>query len=491
MAKVNTRVITPNIVLCYRRRSVVKTKEDRVSPERQKDAVEAIVRHVHNLTPEWYEDIDGHSSGRYAEGRSGWQDLLSQLERADIVGVAAYDLSRLYRNVQEFLDFVNLLNRRQLRLIVVKESVDTSSATGLAIMTILMAMYQLESDLASERMTANIDYKRRQMGRHWGPIPFGCLRDEEHNLIPDPLTAPTLQRCYELFATGEYTYEKLADTLNLDGDYLRDREGNLRPWTRDDTRRILAGWRLYRGELPIGRQKDSHEHAEVLKGAHDAIIDPKLCLAVGMELQKRRARYTTGDIRRQTYLLTPLLYCGHCGALMAGSRVRGQPMYRHDGSKKDCPEKQTPVEILDDEVLNIFARLAESSVLQAALQEELDNIRAHMDPLAAEIMAQIHAITARRDKLTDGYLAEIIPDAEYRVRRVALDQEIEALRKQLPLNSLDFERILESTLGLLRELGDEDLPNQKRILGMLLERIETKGGHISKIEPRDWARPFF
>ena len=77
------------------------------------------------------------------------------------------------------------------------------------------------------------------------------------------------------------------------------------------------------------------------------------------------------------------------------------------------------------------------------------------------------------------------------MRRTALDQEIETLRRGLPLNSLEFERIIENTLGLLRELGDEDLPQQKRILGMLVERIETTGGHITKIEPRAWARPFF
>ncbi len=116
-------------------------------------------------------------------------------------------------------------------------------------------------------------------------------------------------------------------------------------------------------------------------------------------------------------------------------------------------------------------------------------MRAQLDPLAAQIMQQIASITARRDKLTDGYLAELIPDAEYRFRYVALDDKIASLRKQLRQNSFDFERIIENALGMLREVADSELKTQKRILGTLIKRLETADGHLTKIEPREWARP--
>jgi DNA invertase Pin-like site-specific DNA recombinase len=119
-------------VLAYRRRSVVKTKMDEISPARQTRAVEALVD-PRDWTCEWYEDVDGHSSGRTEEGRPGWLALRSQLDRPDVVGIAAYSLSRISRSVTDFLQILDDLERRGLALITCKESIDTSNAVGRAV----------------------------------------------------------------------------------------------------------------------------------------------------------------------------------------------------------------------------------------------------------------------------------------------------------------------------------------------------------------------
>ena len=365
------RMGSPKVILCYRRKSLVVSNTDLISPEIQAQAVES---HVHALgyRVEWYEDIDGHKSGRHEAGRPGWLNLKTQLDRDDVAGIAAYDLSRLYRNTREFLQFIDRIQKRKLRLIIVNENIDTSSSTGQAVLTILMAMYQLEADLASDRITTSISYKREQLGLHWGPVPFGCQRDRAtKELIPDPTTYEvsdpqtekviqrtyhaTLQALYEYFATGAYTYRRLAVTMNVNLYRFRNRAGESRLWTTDDVRRTLAAWQLYRGDLPLGRKKDNP--TTVVQGAHRPILPPELCDQVAAQLILRRKRYTKST--HHTYLLTGIIYCGSCKRKLGGANYKdkGARLYRHQEAKRECPEIWVEVEVLEEQILNLLTAI--------------------------------------------------------------------------------------------------------------------------------------
>jgi DNA invertase Pin-like site-specific DNA recombinase len=132
---------------------------------------------IYEYQIEWYEDVEGHRSGRWEKTRPGWRDLLTQLDRPDVAGVISDTLDRVYRNVKEFGEFLDRLKLAGKKLILVKQSIDTDTAIGQAITMFMMVVYQLESDQTSERMTRNIKYKREELGRHWGPTPFGCERN--------------------------------------------------------------------------------------------------------------------------------------------------------------------------------------------------------------------------------------------------------------------------------------------------------------------------
>jgi DNA invertase Pin-like site-specific DNA recombinase len=89
--------VSRTTLLSYRRRSVVKTDRDLVSPARQTQAVEGLAA-ARGWTCEWTKGVEGHSSGRTEEGRPGWMALRAQLKRPDVVGISAYSLSRISRN---------------------------------------------------------------------------------------------------------------------------------------------------------------------------------------------------------------------------------------------------------------------------------------------------------------------------------------------------------------------------------------------------------
>lgn len=174
-----------------------------------------------DYTIEWYEDVEGHRSGRDEKGRPGWQQLLTQLE----------------------------------------------------------------SDQTSDRMAANIKYKREQLGPHWGPLPFGADRGPEGHLIPTTKTywfnpisgnalpnpevdgrdpappAPgyelrrfidALTAVYRAYSAENVSYDTVAATVNEAGwRYYRDANAIPRPFNKEDIRRLVSFWQLYRGDLPI------------------------------------------------------------------------------------------------------------------------------------------------------------------------------------------------------------------------------------------------
>ena len=116
-----------NVALAYVRKSLVRTASDEISPAKQHQALEHLCA-MHGWTPEWYEDAEGHRSGRSEKGRPGWKALKAQLGRSDIVAVVSYSLSRLSRDLRHFLDFLDECERHELTIATLKESVDTRSA---------------------------------------------------------------------------------------------------------------------------------------------------------------------------------------------------------------------------------------------------------------------------------------------------------------------------------------------------------------------------
>ena len=475
-------------ILCYRRKSLVRQESDLISPARQKQAVEGSIAALgDDHRCQWFEDIDGHRSGRTEEGRPGWLDLKRQLGRADVAGVACYSLSRIYRNVREFLCFVDELNHAGLRLIVVKESIDTGTAVGMAINTILMALYQLESDLASERMTETIEYKRRQLGQHWGTVPFGTLRDEDGRLVPDDRDAGTLQQLYEGFATGKYTYDSLCDRMiELDLAY-RGRDDEPRPWTRDDVRRTLTLWRIYAGHLTIGSNRDDDE-VVTIRDTHEPILDPTLCLKVAAQLSVRRSKFNKKSTSR--HLLSGLLHCATCDRELNGTTRDGVRRYRHRGAKGDCPEVWFQAAQLEQDLVNLIAGWGGDELTEAVSERIAAILAGNTEQLS--LVEQIQEAEARQRRLIDLYLDGKIARGEYYKQADECDGRIQQLRaRQASPEIAGVQEAAERIEELSAGIGEMTMEEQRGELLAAFRKITVHDAEVWSIEPQDWLAPIF
>ncbi|NLD42122.1 MAG: recombinase family protein, partial [Chloroflexi bacterium] len=512
-----------NRALVYIRKSVVRNATDAVSPERQRQACLAEAER-HGWIVEQadvYADAEGHQSGRN-DGRPDWQRLRRRVRHDEsVAAVIVESLSRASRSVRAFFEFVEELRARGVGLVSLKERFDTSNAMGQAMLGFIAVVNQLESDLASERMSMNIRFKRRA-GRHWGRTPFGCQREAVTGaLLPSEETYTldgesrryhdALRRAYELYTEDNLGYKRLAVALNAEGWRFRGRDGAPRRWDANNTRSVLMLYRLYAGWLPVeGHNKDvalHPERVEWVEANYEPVLPPALCQRVGATLSKRTVVWrpaSEGKARRYVYdyTLTGLLHCASCGDRLKGYTARGRRRYRHF-LRGSCPETWSDAETLEGDAL----ALLDAMVLPEEIVDELgdlllDTFGAVMDEGVQEewdrVTRSIQRLEGEIDRLVDLALAgDLDVGAQARALRTR-NAEIEALRtrqgeleRQAAGERRDIEHVL-SQLRAIQSLARSAAPDrQKNLLRTVFERLEASGGHITRWTPRAWCKQFF
>ena len=256
--------------LGYIRRSMIKVGERTDSPAKQRASIERTCEEK-GWNVEWYEDAaEGkHFSGRSEEKRSAWQELKLQLKRPDVAAVVVNSLDRASRSPKDFFNFLDLLEEQDVALVSCKEQFDTTTPMGRAFLGILMVVASLESDMASERISSTIDY-RRGKGLHWGNTPYGYLRFEDGTMTESD-DAPVIQEVYDLYATGQWSYYGIAKHLNAQGVRMTNRYDQRNPFDKKNIRIFIQNHWLYRGWIvPNGHHSEyifEHDETKPPNGA--------------------------------------------------------------------------------------------------------------------------------------------------------------------------------------------------------------------------------
>lgn len=97
--------------------------------------------------------------------RPEFKKMMGYLREGDEVYIES--ISRLARNTLDFLTIVKELQEKNIKLVSLKENIDTSTAQGEFIMTIFGAMYKMERDTIKQRQAEGIAVAKAQ-GKHLG-----------------------------------------------------------------------------------------------------------------------------------------------------------------------------------------------------------------------------------------------------------------------------------------------------------------------------------
>jgi DNA invertase Pin-like site-specific DNA recombinase len=162
---------------------------------------------------------EGVSGSHPLHTRPGGAELLTRLQAETIKHVVALKLDRLFRDAVDALQQTRRWDESGVALHLVDmggQAMNTASAMGRMMLTMMAAFAELERNLISERTEAALAHKR-QHHEAYSPTPYGFDREEDSDQLHDnPREAETIRRMKEMRAGG-MSYGAMARTLNEEG----------------------------------------------------------------------------------------------------------------------------------------------------------------------------------------------------------------------------------------------------------------------------------
>lgn len=105
------------------------------------------------------------ASGKNVTDRPVLNNMISILKNGDKLIVDS--ISRFARNTKDLLDLVEQLNSKGVQFVSLKEAIDTTTPTGLFMLTIFGAVAQLERDYIKDRQKEGIEAAKEE-GKYKG-----------------------------------------------------------------------------------------------------------------------------------------------------------------------------------------------------------------------------------------------------------------------------------------------------------------------------------
>lgn len=184
----------------------------------------------------------GHSAGIPLADRPGGARLVASLaKRGGPAHVVILNLARAFRSAVDCLTTVGRWKRRGVTLHIVDlggASIDSSTATGKLLLTLIAAVAEMERNLTAERTAAALRQLRAR-GMRAGAVPYGFALDptdpDEQRLIACDIEQSAIDDMLRMRADG-LSLRTIADVLT---DQHIPTKGGL-PWTHQSVASVLA-----------------------------------------------------------------------------------------------------------------------------------------------------------------------------------------------------------------------------------------------------------
>lgn len=125
----------------------------RVSTEQQ-----SLNRQIDLLTGFGYDKMFTEKFTGTKANRPEFDKVMLLLRKGDILVVES--LSRLSRSTKDLLNILDELEKREVKLVSLKENIDTATPTGKLLVTVLSAICQFERDLTVQRTREGLKASR-------------------------------------------------------------------------------------------------------------------------------------------------------------------------------------------------------------------------------------------------------------------------------------------------------------------------------------------
>ena len=172
----------PKRLIGYVRVSTEEQAKEGVSLASQRERLAAYAL-AHGAELVGIEADEGISGGIAPSKRMGLKAALVRLENGEADGVLVVKLDRLSRSVRDTLALVDRMRDRGWHLVSVNNHLDTETAAGRLVLTVLAALSEMEREQIGERVTEAMAHIAREGRGRSRRLPFGhCTADGEATL---------------------------------------------------------------------------------------------------------------------------------------------------------------------------------------------------------------------------------------------------------------------------------------------------------------------
>jgi site-specific DNA recombinase len=381
--------------------------------ERQARSIGDQLAEIRQLVKEEKLDVVGsfeESQSAMTKGRPQFNEMLRRIEAGEADGIIAWHPDRLARNAFDGGRVIDLLDERKIRDLKFCSFWFESTAQGKLMLNLAFG----QSKYYSDSLSVNIRRGQRQKlseGVWAWKAPVGYVNEPKlRTIVIDPVMAPLVKMCFELYASGQYTLDRLRDTMHAKG--LRGHRANLMSLSRFQ---YLLKNPFYYGVLNL--------NGELHQGSHQPLVTKDLFDSVQAMMQ-RRSKPT--PIRLKSYVYRGLFCCGECGCTITMETQKGHNYLRCTKRvTKNCSQPYLREEKVTEQ---IAAALKSVSLPDEAADALLQRIEAERDQSdkprrAAKESAdqEIKKIDSKLDRLTAAYLdAGAFSAEDFRRRKAEL-----------------------------------------------------------------------
>ena len=387
-------------VALYIRVSTQEQSLHGLSLESQKEALISYANKHNMQIVDIYAD-EGITARKALNKRLQFQRLMSDVQAGKIDLILVTKLDRWFRNIKDYHNTQDILEKHNCNWRTIYESYDTSTSSGRLHINIMLSVNQDECDRTSERIKAVFKHKLDKKEAVSGSLPMG-YKLEDKKIVKDPEYADLVNDVFDYF---ELHNNKCA-TVN----YINDKYNT--KYHYNSIIRMLSN-PLFKGEYN-GIEDFCESYID--KDRFDKI----------QSLMKRNIKVRHNE---RVYTYSGLLICAECGCKLAGStknytlKSTGEKVSRKSYRcnqyylRKLCDHNK----ILNEKVVDAF--------IVENLSKELQGYKA-----SYEIKAKQTDNTAKRKKLErkiarlkDLYLNELITLDEYKADLSKFNNEFDKI----------------------------------------------------------------
>ena len=372
-----------------------------------------------------------------------------------------WKIDRLTRNMEDYYAIKTFFTNLNIKILSATET-NEDNWMGKCMRNMLGVMAQAENDQKSERVVAGMKQAFSEGKWLWRP-PLGYTKDFANNgIMPDPKTAPLVQKAFELFSTGSYEQVQIISILEKDG--LNINANHL--------------CRMLKNQLYCGFMVKKEWSIEPIKGSFEPVVSEKTFYKVQDLLQGRKPQITPYKRNNPLFPLRQFITCPNCNQPLTGSNSKGRKNERYSYYhcyNKDCSVNfRIPKDKLESKFESYLKRIKPNkdilelfkAVISDVYTTNTQEVAKHIKTLNKRIVE----LQSNKDRLIDLYIEGKIKENDYNFKSeqyAIAEQSLKAemITSDLPQN--DFANCLEYACKWIEKVDklwlESDLDTKQRL----------------------------